>query len=768
MENDGFFMNVNTNVNTSTLKKSNAGSKKMEKKNKYAEKKLLNKKRIRDPTKESANNNNSLENKLGENTNITNANPNYQKKNFLDYNNQNSNLNNNRFENTEAAVNNEEKGSGSNNNNFNQNKKSFENKNSFKKEFSNKFNKNNKKNETNTKENTINTNNIKSEIEKSTELNLNLTEENPTTSNSNNTNNLSNNLNYKNKEEPNDELIDELNEFYEKQDATKTQRLTTLDRQKNKQKIKTMQSEIETEIKELTTEAALNEELKQKSAETPIDYNASVFSLKEFNDLEISPYLKRVLKKENFSVMTKIQKKSIPILLKHRDVVVKSETGSGKTLAYVVPVYDFLINLNLKNKIQRKDGVYVVVFAPTHELCLQIESTFDKLKSCCINAVFGSLMGGQSMETEKSRLRKGLNIIVTTPGRMLYHLTNTSTLLFSNLKMFVFDEADILLNMGFEKDIKECMRLIFNKYNTSVPENMCVKIESKNKKKQNSNLNGGYGIEEEEVICKEVEKSEDLNFEHFKKFKIFLISATIDNKIRKMADFLMKGFKTVGFEMKKDQDKTKNNKENNKENKENNSKNNNNKDEDQKMMEIIEEEDNENYSIPTTLVQEYSVVFDEFRLIHLICQIYNNSNKKIMLFVSCCDTVNFLQEFLSNFEFNLEHLINEGEVGVGFNKYKNRDDANNKSNNNNNKKSFNNKNDKFGKSSSNSSNKDSGKDADGGNNKDNSDPTKKLKIVNSPILKLHGKMTHEERKKIFKEFNQDKPGNLEFFNILNY
>ena len=114
----------------------------------------------------------------------------------------------------------------------------------------------------------------------------------------------------------------------------------------------------------------------------------------------------KIEEKENFSIMTKVQKKSIPILLKHRDVVVKSETGSGKTLAYVIPILDFLIAQNIKQKITRKDGVYVIVFAPTHELCLQIESTFDKLKSSCISAVFGSLMGGQSIETEKSRLRK--------------------------------------------------------------------------------------------------------------------------------------------------------------------------------------------------------------------------------------------------------------------------------------------------------------------------------------------------------------------------
>jgi superfamily II DNA/RNA helicase len=706
MENDGFFMNVNTNVSASAMKKGSA-AKKLEKKNKYAEKRLMNKKRQRDPTKS-----NSLypENELLEgNENLTNQNNNYTKKNFLDFSNQ-PNINNkaNLDNNVSEETNKQNKTTDQNNSQ------------------NNKFDKNKNDNNKNIK-------NIDSQSQENTKiLELNENSEKINQQENHNPASYQNQLDsYQFKEEPNDNLIDELNDFYsqqEKEQALKPKKLTSTEKQVHKQRVKTMQSEIENEKKEITDQAALGEEAKEKA----IDYNSSVFSLKDFQDLDISLYLKRVLKKENLSIMTKIQKKAIPILLKHRDVVVKSETGSGKTLAYVIPVYDLLININIKNKIQRKDGVYVVVFAPTHELCLQIESTFDQFKSCCISAVFGSLMGGQSVETEKTRLRKGLNIIVTTPGRMLYHLNNTTTLNFSNLKMFVFDEADILLNMGFEKDIKECMRLIFNKYNTSVAENLCVKV-GKNGKKDKDNLND----DGENIINKIVEKSEDLNSEYFKKFKIFLISATIDNKIRQMADFLMKGFKTVGFEMKKDGKDPKNKKTNKNEL----------KDEEEQMMEIIEEDDNETFSAPANLVQEYSIVFDEFRLIHLLCQIYNNVNKKLIVFVSCCDTVNFLQEFLTNFKFNLEHVIHEGEVGVGFNKYKNREDSNA---NNKNKKSFGNNGVKQNKGEN---------EAKEGGNAGETDSAKKIKLINSPILKLHGKMTHEERKKIFKEFNQDKPGN---------
>ena len=106
----------------------------------------------------------------------------------------------------------------------------------------------------------------------------------------------------------------------------------------------------------------------------------TIFSIKTFDDLKINPYLKKALNKNNYNTMTKIQKKAVPILLEHKNVIVKSETGSGKTLAYIIPLYQNLIEINELEKINRKNGVYSIIFSPTHELCLQIEKTFDKEK----------------------------------------------------------------------------------------------------------------------------------------------------------------------------------------------------------------------------------------------------------------------------------------------------------------------------------------------------------------------------------------------------
>ena len=134
----------------------------------------------------------------------------------------------------------------------------------------------------------------------------------------------------------------------------------------------------------------MNEE--EEMMEEIQDLKTTVFSANNFADLDLNSFLKKELEKHNFTQMTKIQKKAIPIILKHPNVVFKSETGSGKTLAYVVPILEILDKINQSNKIIRNQGTYVLVFAPTHELCLQIEETFNKLRSCLVGVVNGTLI----------------------------------------------------------------------------------------------------------------------------------------------------------------------------------------------------------------------------------------------------------------------------------------------------------------------------------------------------------------------------------------
>uniref|UniRef100_A0A8C8YEJ8 ATP-dependent RNA helicase n=1 Tax=Panthera leo TaxID=9689 RepID=A0A8C8YEJ8_PANLE len=144
-------------------------------------------------------------------------------------------------------------------------------------------------------------------------------------------------------------------------------------------------------------------------------------------------------------------KQSIPVLLEGRDALVRSQTGSGKTLAYCIPVVQSL--QAMKSKIQRSDGPYALVLVPTRELALQSFNTVQKLLKPFTWIVPGVLMGGERKKSEKARLRKGINILISTPGRLVDHIKSTKNIHFSRIRWLILDEADRILDLGFEKDI---------------------------------------------------------------------------------------------------------------------------------------------------------------------------------------------------------------------------------------------------------------------------------------------------------------------------
>jgi len=150
-----------------------------------------------------------------------------------------------------------------------------------------------------------------------------------------------------------------------------------------------------------------------------------------------------------------------------RDVVVQSETGSGKTLAFVIPTVHWLLQKSSdssKNEtlseqgrrggISRSDGTLILALAPTRELCLQITGVFQAMiMKCCPWVVCGSVCGGEKRKSEKGRIRKGINVLVATPGRALDHLLKTESFCVDKLEWLLIDEADRLFDMGFEKQI---------------------------------------------------------------------------------------------------------------------------------------------------------------------------------------------------------------------------------------------------------------------------------------------------------------------------
>ncbi|XP_069676917.1 ATP-dependent DNA helicase DDX31 isoform X2 [Periplaneta americana] len=177
-----------------------------------------------------------------------------------------------------------------------------------------------------------------------------------------------------------------------------------------------------------------------------------LFSSQNFGDLPIHPFTVSNLEQNlGLTKLTTVQQKTIPLLLEGKDAFVRSQTGSGKTLVYALPVVEML--QKIRPKLARSDGVQAVVVVPTRELALQTYECFVKLVKSFTWLVPGYLVGGEKRKAEKARLRKGITILVGTPGRLLDHVQHTKALRLDRVCWLVLDEADRLLDMGYEKDI---------------------------------------------------------------------------------------------------------------------------------------------------------------------------------------------------------------------------------------------------------------------------------------------------------------------------
>ncbi|KAG7309672.1 hypothetical protein JYU34_004161 [Plutella xylostella] len=161
------------------------------------------------------------------------------------------------------------------------------------------------------------------------------------------------------------------------------------------------------------------------------------------------------VKDMGFTTMTEIQAKAIPPLLEGRDIVGAARTGSGKTLAFLIPAIELIYKL----KFMPRNGTGVIILSPTRELSMQ---TFGVLKELMTHHhhTYGLVMGGANRSTEAQKLSKGINILVATPGRLLDHLQNTPDFLFKNLQCLVIDEADRILEIGFEEEVKQIIKLL--------------------------------------------------------------------------------------------------------------------------------------------------------------------------------------------------------------------------------------------------------------------------------------------------------------------
>ncbi len=166
-------------------------------------------------------------------------------------------------------------------------------------------------------------------------------------------------------------------------------------------------------------------------------------SVNSFEELSLSPQLKKAVVQAGFTSMTSIQQKAIPAILEGKDVVGQSGTGSGKTVAFGLPLLD---------KIKPGAGLQAMVLTPTRELCVQVGQVlaqFGRAKNVRVCQVYGGVsMGPQVSDLEVC------DVVVGTPGRILDHVSHR-TIRFERISLFVLDEADKMFEMGFSDDVEQ-------------------------------------------------------------------------------------------------------------------------------------------------------------------------------------------------------------------------------------------------------------------------------------------------------------------------
>lgn len=170
----------------------------------------------------------------------------------------------------------------------------------------------------------------------------------------------------------------------------------------------------------------------------------------KFKDYPIHPSILQAIEDLGYKRPTDIQYKVIPHILNGEDVMAVAPTGTGKTAAFAIPL------IHKVNGYARKSGVHVLVMVPTRELARQIEQVFlDLSKHLSISIL--SLIGGVEQESQIKKLKENTQILITTPGRM-FDLIAQGYLDISTVKMWVLDEADLMLDLGFARDIVDAKR----------------------------------------------------------------------------------------------------------------------------------------------------------------------------------------------------------------------------------------------------------------------------------------------------------------------
>ncbi|KAF8549992.1 DEAD-domain-containing protein [Imleria badia] len=354
--------------------------------------------------------------------------------------------------------------------------------------------------------------------------------------------------------------------------------------------------------------------------------NAPLASSSGFSELGLHPLLVAHLEsKMGVTKPTSIQRAALPVFTKppsqdmaERDVFIQSQTGSGKTLSFLLPIIHDLFPLSTHSYIDRSIGTLAVIIAPTRELAKQISDVLESLLTLKLRPdgetddgesstrytrwlVSGLLSGGATRAHEKARLRKGIPILVSTPGRLLDHLQNTSSFNVGKCKWLVLDEADRLMELGFEETIKGIIQGLDGR------RKLAVQAVNEGKSLEV----GGWDWQ-----CRR---------------RTILCSATIREDVQKLAGTtLVKPIMIKAFDTEKEQLSNQ-----------------------QNASSLASS--SENFTPPAQLAQKYVIVPLKLRLVALVALLrsilaQNQARKssKIIVFLSCTDSVDFHWQLLGS------------------------------------------------------------------------------------------------------------------------
>ena len=177
-----------------------------------------------------------------------------------------------------------------------------------------------------------------------------------------------------------------------------------------------------------------------------------------FSELGLSPELLRAVVEQGYTEPTPIQIQAIPVVLAGRDLMGGAQTGTGKTAGFALPILQLLQPHANSSTSPARHQIRTLILTPTRELAAQVEESFRAYgKHLALRSTV--IYGGVNMDPQIAALRGGVEIVVSTPGRLLDHVQQR-TINLSQVKILVLDEADRMLDMGFIRDIRRIIELL--------------------------------------------------------------------------------------------------------------------------------------------------------------------------------------------------------------------------------------------------------------------------------------------------------------------